>query len=200
MSANNNFLRQWFFDIIQMNHNCRFERAEIDDMRREFVYLILALYLPGCAPAALIPSEVATGLLQSVGSTATTLWTSPSLKQLNGANTQLAQAEAHLALYKAAESAVNDRRSARERMVTARLLKQMARTYHDPLLETLAEWVDGGGDPDFAFKYALVQINPSNSHIKVIPPEAGLETDHNRLVISNHIAHALRSNQPQLHS
>ncbi len=87
--------------------NCRFERAEIDDMRREFVYLILAVHLPGCAPAALVRSEVATGILQSVGSTATTLWTSPSLKQLNAANTQLAQAEAHLALYKAAESEVN---------------------------------------------------------------------------------------------
>lgn len=44
----------------------------------------------------------------------------------------------------------------------------MSLTYRDPLLEILSEWVAGGGDPDFAFTYALIQVNPV-SQVKVVP-------------------------------
>lgn len=181
---------------------CRARQKARGDLtvRHEITPLILALCLSGCAPAALVPAQVASGLVESVGSTAGTLWTSPSVQQLNGANTGLAQAEARAAIYKAAESQANDRRAARERVVTARLLRQMAQTYHDSLLKTLAEWVEGGGDPDFAFKYALVQVNPSSTQIRVIPPQTGLTIEHNRLASPNHIAPSAQTHQPQLRS
>lgn len=159
-------------------------------MRQQIVCAIAILCMSGCAPAALLPAQAAAGLVQSVDTTATTLFTGESSVRLNGANLQLAQAQTRLTLSKAAASALEEERLARERVVTAHLLNEMSHTYHDPLLETLAQWVAGGGDPDFAFKYALMQVNPNLPQVKVIPPQPALLRSHDRPVRLGQAAHS----------
>jgi hypothetical protein len=149
-------------------------------MRKAIAYATAIVWLSGCAPAALVPTEAAAGLVQSVGSTASSLFATEASTRLTGANLQLTQAQARLALTKAEGSALEETRLTTERIVTARLLTRMACTYHDPLLETLAQWVAGGGDPDFAFKYALARVTPTVSQVKVIPSQTDLLTGHNQ--------------------
>ena len=128
-------------------------------MRCRIILAIAALCLFGCGPAALVPVEGAADLVQSVGSTAGGFWSIGSEKRLDGADADLASAQTRLTLGQSSRVVSDQERVARERAVTARLLRRMAKTYDDPLLETMAEWVEGGGDPDFSFKYALVQVS-----------------------------------------
>ncbi|HTT76930.1 MAG TPA: hypothetical protein VMF50_13260 [Candidatus Binataceae bacterium] len=107
----------------------------------------------------MVPVEGAADVVQSLGSTAGGIFTIGSTTRLNGADANLATAQTRLTLGQFTKVASDQQRLARERVVTARLLRQMAKTYDDPLLETMAEWVEGGGDPDFSFKYALVQVS-----------------------------------------
>jgi hypothetical protein len=135
---------------------------------------VAILFLSGCAPAGVVvPEQAAAGLVQSVGTTTDSLLTAGSSTQLNSASVQLTEAQTNLTSDKTMASVLEAQRTARERIVTARLLKQMSLTYHDPLLGILSEWVAGGGDPDFAFKYALIQVNPV-SQVNVIPSLARL--------------------------
>jgi hypothetical protein len=121
---------------------------------------IAALCLSSCAPAAVLP---AAGMVQALGSTADGFWTIGTTTRLNGADADLATAQTRLTLGQYTQTMSQQEREARERIVTAHLLRQMAKTYDDPLLQTMAEWVEGGGDPDFSFKYALVQVDEINS-------------------------------------
>ena len=141
-------------------------------MKREIAGLIAILYVSGCAPVSLVPAEGAAAIVQPVGGTAGNFWTDESTKRVDGANAELAAAQVRLTLTNLTETQLNAERTARERSVTARLLRRMAQTYRDPLLETTAEWVDGGGDPDFAFKYALIEVGKIKARVKVIPAQS----------------------------
>lgn len=144
-------------------------------MRGEIACAIALLFLSGCAPAALAPEQAAAGLVQSVGSTADNLFNAKSLRRLNTANAQLTEAQANLTADKAMESAIEAQRVTEERIVTVHLLKRMSRMYSDPLLEILAQWVAGGGDPNFAFKYALMQVRTAPP-VRVIPSHAAIHS------------------------
>jgi hypothetical protein len=135
---------------------------------RQIALAIIALGLSGCASAALLP---AADLVQSVGSTANGFWTIGTTTRLNGADADLASAQTRLALGQFSETMSDQRRLERERLVTARLLRKMAKTYDDPLLDTMAEWVEGGGDPDFSFKYALVQVSEITDRDHPLPKQ-----------------------------
>jgi hypothetical protein len=128
-------------------------------MRCRIILAVTAFCLFGCGPAALAPVQGVADVMQSVGSTAGGFWTIGSETRLNGADADLATAQTRLTLGQSSQVSSDQERLARERVVTARLLRQMAKSYDDPLLETMAEWVEGGGDPDFSFKYALVQVS-----------------------------------------
>jgi hypothetical protein len=166
------------------------KKAGVSCMRLQIASLIAILGLSGCAPAALLPAQAAAGLVQSMDSTASTFLTGESSARLNGANVELARAQTRLTLGRVTATSLDARRVSRERTVTARLLRQMSHTYHNPLLETLAEWVEGGGDPDFAFKYALVQVNPTVSQVKVIPPQPGLAIGRGQPINLGAVAHS----------
>jgi hypothetical protein len=127
-------------------------------MLSRIAVVAVAFCLSSCAPAVLAPVQGAADLVQSVGSTGG-FWTIGSTTKLNGADADLATAQTRLTLGQYSAAASNQQRLGHERIVTAHLLRQMAKTYDDPLLGTLAEWVEGGGDPDFSFKYALVQVS-----------------------------------------
>jgi len=77
---------------------------------------------------------------------------------------------------------LEESRLATERLVTARLLRQMSCPYHDPLLETLAQWVAGGGDPDFRLQ---VRIGPGHAIPlagQAYSPQTDLLSGHNQQV------------------
>jgi hypothetical protein len=46
----------------------------------------------------------------------------------------------------------------------------MSDSYHEPVFLTLADWVEAGGDPDFAFKYALAHID-DEARTKMLPQQ-----------------------------
>jgi hypothetical protein len=54
--------------------------------------------------------------------------------------------------------------------VTAKLLRGMSTEYHEPIFELLVEWVEAGGDPDFAFKYALTRVEQQRAE-KELPQQ-----------------------------
>jgi hypothetical protein len=135
----------------------------------------LGLLVSGCAagfanPAGLTSVASAIG---EVGATATGFKSTKSATELNDANKELVQAQAAMTQTQVSDSEVERKRLTDERVVTAKLLKGMADSYHEPVFLTLAEWVEAGGDPDFAFKYALTHIQ-SDEHTKVIPQQAVL--------------------------
>ena len=114
-------------------------------MRWRLALAIMAAWcLAGCGAAAVLPMEGATDLVQSVGSTANGFWTIGSTTRLNGADADLASAQTRLTLSQFSQATSDQRRLDKERAVTAALLRQMAKTYDDPLLKTMAEWVEGG--------------------------------------------------------
>jgi hypothetical protein len=94
-------------------------------------------------------------VLAAVGSTATGLKQTQSTVDLNGANQRLIEAQAAMTQTQVEQVRDDHARLINERKVTATLLRIMSTEYHEPLYEKLAEWVEAGGDPDFAFKYAL---------------------------------------------
>lgn len=133
----------------------------------------LAFVTSGCAAGFASPTgltSVATAL-EEVGSAATGFKSTESAAQLNDANKELVEAQAAMTQTQVNENQAEHKRLAEERVVTAKLLKSMSNSYHDPVLLTLAEWVEAGGDPDFAFKYALSHIG-DDERTKVIPQQA----------------------------
>ncbi len=114
-------------------------------------------------------SNVASAI-EAVGSTATGLRSAQSTSELNGANKELINAQTALTETQVSGTQVEHERLAQERSVTARLLREMSRDYNDRIFLTLAEWVEAGGDPDFAFKYALARIDGSGG-VKVLPQQ-----------------------------
>jgi len=120
---------------------------------------ILITTLTGCSAQA-VDGPVASlqgvaSVLEAVGSTATGLKQTQSAVDLNGANQRLIEAQAAMTQVQVEHARDDHERLNTERAVTAKLLRGMSTEYHEPLFETLAEWVEAGGDPDFAFKYAL---------------------------------------------
>lgn len=127
------------------------------------LWVIVVATLPGCSPAAVngpvAGLEGVASMLATVGSTASGLKQTESTVELNGANQRLIEAQAAMTQTEV-EQKRNDRiQLNNERKVTARLLRNMSSEYHEPLFEMLAEWVEAGGDPDFAFRYALTRTD-----------------------------------------
>jgi len=135
---------------------------------------LAAMLLSGCAPSSFGTAAGLQGIasaVESIGSAATGFKSNQSAVELNGANRDLAEAQAASMRGQNEETALDRERLNRERVVTAKLLREMSGTYHDPILVTLAEWVSAGGDPDFAFKYALSHVE-TDTRVKVLPQQA----------------------------
>ncbi len=131
------------------------------------------LYLAGCAPAvAPVAVDTVASALSSLGATAISFKSNESTVALNSANKELVETQAAMTRTQILSAAENRQRLMRERAVTAKLLREMSGAYGDWVFRILAEWVDAGGDPDFAFKYALTRIDQNASpSTKVIPPQ-----------------------------
>jgi hypothetical protein len=176
-------------------------------MRMWILWVILPSVLSGCTPAA-VQGPVAglqgvASMLADVGSAAAGLKQAQSTVELNGANQRLIEAQAAMTQTQVEETRDDHERLINERKVTARLLRAMSTEYHEPLFETLAEWVEAGGDPDFAFKYALTRADeeqtvqePSHQTLSLmpraeLPPPAvssGNSPQHNQLVIGKSVS------------
>ena len=109
-------------------------------------------------------------IIESVGSTATGFKATQSAVELNGANKVLLEAQTAQMRENVGQAIDDHNRTGHERVVTAKLLREMSGTYHDGVLEIMAEWVEAGGDPDFAFKYALTRVDDAE-RVKVIPQQ-----------------------------
>ena len=176
-------------------------------MRMWILWVVLSAVLSGgCSPAT-VEGPVAgmqgvASLLASVGSTAAGFKKAQSAIALNGANQRLIDAQAAMTRAQVEQTRDNHSRLNNERKVTARLLRVMSTEYHEPLFETLAEWVEAGGDPDFAFKYALSRADEeqtvqaqSHQTLSLTPrPELspavslGNAPQHHRLVIGKAVS------------
>jgi hypothetical protein len=176
-------------------------------MRMWILWVILPSVLSGCSPAA-VQGPVAglqgvASMLASVGSTAAGFKQAQSTVELNGANQRLIEAQAAMTQTQVEETRDDQARLINERKVTARLLRAMSVEYHEPLFETLAEWVEAGGDPDFAFKYALTRADeeqtvqePPHQTLSLVPRaelplpavSSGNSPQHNRLVIGKSVS------------
>jgi hypothetical protein len=137
------------------------------------VFMFL-LHLAGCAPAvAPVAVDTVASALSSLGATAISFKGNESAIALNSANKDLIETQAAMTRTQIATATENNQRLARERVVTAKLLREMSGAYGDWVFRILAEWVDAGGDPDFAFKYALTRIDQNGSAAtKVIPQQS----------------------------
>jgi hypothetical protein len=130
--------------------------------------------MTGCAAALGSPpglSSVASAI-EAIGATATGFKTTQSTAELNGADKGLVEAETAMTQTQVAQSRSDRERLGHERIVTARLLRAMSGDYHEPVFLTLAEWVEAGGDPDFAFRYALSHIEEGQT--KALPQQTPL--------------------------
>jgi hypothetical protein len=175
-------------------------------MRMWILWVILPSVLSGCSPAA-VQGPVAglqgvASMLASVGSTAAGFKQAQSTVELNGANQRLIDAQAAMTQTQVEETRDDHARLVNERMVTARLLRAMSTEYHEPLFETLAEWVEAGGDPDFAFKYALTRADeeqtvqePPHQTLSLVPRaelplavSSGNSPQHHRLVTGKSVS------------
>ncbi len=114
-------------------------------------------------------SNVASAI-EAVGSTATGFRAVQSASELNNANKQLVYAQTAIAEGQVDNAEAERQRLAQERVVTTRLLREMSKDYNDHIYLALAEWVEAGGDPDFAFKYALSRVDSSGG-VKVLPQQ-----------------------------
>jgi hypothetical protein len=128
--------------------------------------------MTGCAAAALgTPAGLSSvaSAIEAVGATATGFKTTMSTAELNGADKGLVEAQTTMTQVQVEQSRSDRERLGQERVVTARLLRGMSGEYQEPVFLTLAAWVEAGGDPDFAFKYALAHI--SDGQTKVLPQQ-----------------------------
>jgi len=143
-------------------------------MVRYVLVSLAMLVTSGCAAAALTSpagiSSVASAI-EAVSSTATGFKATKSAAELNGANKGLVEAQTAMTEAQVTQTQTDRTRIAQERVITARLLRDMSNDYQERVFMVLAEWVDAGGDPDFAFKYALARID-DDSHTKVLPQQA----------------------------
>jgi len=138
------------------------------------VLLCAMIVTSGCAAAALTnPAGISSvaSAIEAVSSTATGFKATKSAAELNGANKGLVEAQTAMTEVQVTQTQTDRARVAQERVVTARLLRDMSNDYQERVFMVLAEWVDAGGDPDFAFKYALARID-DDSHTKVLPQQA----------------------------
>lgn len=117
--------------------------------------LALALMLPGCALLAAPGVEGAASLAGMAGNSATGYMSTHSSVELNGANVELVKAQAQLQKMQADDLRRKGQELETERAATVGILREMAIAREDPTLSYLAQWVDAGGDPDYAMKYAL---------------------------------------------
>jgi hypothetical protein len=139
---------------------------------RGCIALIPLVLMTGCAAAALgTPAGLSSvaSAIEAVGATATGFKTTMSTAELNGADKGLVEAQTTMTRVQVEQSRSDRERLGQERVVTARLLRGMSGEYQEPVFLTLAEWVEAGGDPDFAFKYALAHI--SDGQTKVLPQQ-----------------------------
>ncbi|HZP45681.1 MAG TPA: hypothetical protein VFB15_08530 [Candidatus Binataceae bacterium] len=141
-------------------------------MKASFALAALALAAGGCAAGFGNPTGLSSvaSALGEVGATATGFKSTESTVKLNDANKDLLEAQAAVTQAQLNDAQAEHQRIAHERVVTAKLLRNMSDAYHEPVFLTLAEWVEAGGDPDFAFKYALNHIE-SDARTKVIPQQ-----------------------------
>ncbi|MGH7932531.1 MAG: hypothetical protein ACREQN_05120 [Candidatus Binataceae bacterium] len=130
-------------------------------------------------------------MIQTFSSTATGLRASESTAALNGAGAGLANAQARQISFELQDQEQQRQQINHERAVTAQLLDQMALEYDDPILTKVAFWVAAGGDPDFAFKYALAQIG-----LKTAIKDEGQQTLSIKSAAATAKADAARVEQP----
>ena len=120
---------------------------------------IMGLFLSGCfaaLPLVAAPAvEGATSMAGTAGSTASGVTGTQSMVELNNANIEYIKAQTHL--LDAQTRTEDEKRTSMlsERATTVGILRDTAKARHDPMLETLAMWVEEGGDPDYAMKYML---------------------------------------------
>jgi len=127
----------------------------------------------GCAAAALTnPAGISSvaSAIEAVSSTATGFKATKSAAELNGANKGLVEAQTAMTEVQVTQTQTDRARVAQERVVTARLLRDMSNDYQERVFMVLAEWVEAGGDPDFAFRYALARID-DDSRTKILPQQ-----------------------------
>ncbi|HKV53667.1 MAG TPA: hypothetical protein VJN94_03400 [Candidatus Binataceae bacterium] len=140
-------------------------------MRTWVALSVTVFFLSGCAPAAVSGSaaglEGVASMIESVGSTATGFKQSKSTLELNGANKGLVEAQTAMMQTQVDQTRNDHERADHERVVTGKLLREMSGEYHEPIFETLASWVEAGGDPDFAFKYALTRVDEERASKEV---------------------------------
>jgi hypothetical protein len=164
---------------------------------RGFIALIPLMLMTGCAAAALgTPAGLSSvaSAIEAVGATATGFKTTQSTAALNGADKGLVEAQTAMTQVQVEQSRGDRERLGQERVVTARLLRGMSGEYQEPVFLTLAEWVEAGGDPDFAFKYALAHI--SEGQTRVLPQQAlllGEPAQTGQVLTSSALAHQASS-------
>jgi hypothetical protein len=115
----------------------------------------LVLMLPGCALLAAPGVEGAASLAGMAGNSATGYMSTHSSVELNGANVELAHAQAQLQKVQADDLRRKAEELETERAATVGILREMASARDDATLADLALWVQAGGDPDYAMHYAL---------------------------------------------
>jgi hypothetical protein len=139
-----------------------------------FLYIIaLSIAAAGCAAGTVAGSAGLSNVasaIEAVGATAAGFKSAQSAVELNGAHKELVQAQTAMTQAQVTGTQAERDRLAHERIVTAGLLRDMSRDYSEPVFLTLASWVESGGDPDFAFKYALGRIDNGNG-VKVLPQQ-----------------------------
>jgi len=145
-------------------------------MRRIALLAFLLLWgaTVGCSTGTLSGSaglSNVTSAIEAVGSTATGFRAVQSASELNNANKQLVYAQTAIAESQVDSAEAERQRLTQERVVTTRLLREMSKDYNDHIYLALAEWVEAGGDPDFAFKYALSRVDSSGG-VKVLPQQS----------------------------
>lgn len=134
---------------------------------RRLVMLLAVSCLAGCAAAAAPGVEEMTTMAGTAFPAATGILATRSSMELNAANIDYIRAQAALLRDQSEELKLNRMRLQTERAATVGILRFMAGQRRDPIIADLALWVEAGGDPDFAMKYALA--NPA-SELKQLGP------------------------------
>ena len=134
-------------------------------------FITLSTMVAGCSAGAMARSNGISNVvsaLAGVGATATGFCSVQSTTELNSANKELMNAQTMLTETQVRGTQAERERLAQERIVTARLLREKSASYNEQIFRIMAEWVKAGGDPDFAFKFAIARIG-GNGGVKVLP-------------------------------
>jgi hypothetical protein len=117
--------------------------------------LVLAFVMSGCAALAAPGIEGAASLAGMAGNSATGYMSTHSSIELNAANVELVRAQAQMQKVQADDLRSKREELENERAATVGILREMAIAREDPTLADVALWVQAGGDPDYAMRYAL---------------------------------------------